>query len=60
MNEMQVFTNSEFGQIRAFEIDGEPWCVGKDVARALGYGEGNPLLTQLQNTLMKKTRGSPN
>lgn len=39
MNKMQVFTNPEFGEIRAIEIDGEPWCVGKDIARALGYAD---------------------
>ena len=37
MNEIQVFNNSEFGQIRTMIIDGEPWFVGKDVAVALGY-----------------------
>lgn len=34
---LQVFTNPEFGQIRAVEIDSEAWLVGKDVAVALGY-----------------------
>lgn len=37
MNNIQVFNNSEFGDIRTVEIDGEPWFVGKDVATALGY-----------------------
>lgn len=37
MNDLQIFSNAEFGQIRAVEIDGEPWLVGKDVAKALGY-----------------------
>lgn len=37
MNEMQVFTNPEFGKIRTLEIKGEPWLFGKDVATALGY-----------------------
>ena len=37
MNEMQVFTNPEFGEIRTLEIKGEPWLFGKDVASALGY-----------------------
>lgn len=36
MNELQIFQNSEFGQVRTIEIDGEPWLVGKDVAVALG------------------------
>lgn len=36
MNELQIFQNSEFGEIRTIEKDGEPWFVGKDVAAALG------------------------
>ena len=37
MNQMEIFKNPEFGAIRAVEVDGEPWLVGKDVALALGY-----------------------
>lgn len=37
MNEIRVFNNPEFGNIRTVMIDGEPWLVGKDVAVALGY-----------------------
>lgn len=37
MNELQIFSNPEFGQVRTVEIEGEPWLVGKDVAEALGY-----------------------
>lgn len=37
MNELQVFTNPEFGQVRTLTIEEEPWFVGKDVAVALGY-----------------------
>ena len=37
MNDIQVFNNEEFGNIRTVEIDGEPWFVGKDIALALGY-----------------------
>lgn len=37
MNELIIFNNPEFGEIRTVEVDGEPWLVGKDVARALGY-----------------------
>ena len=39
MNQMEIFKNPEFGTIRAVEIDGEPWLVGKDVALALGYDD---------------------
>lgn len=41
MNNLQVFDNPEFGQVRVVEIDGEPWLVGKDVAAALGYSDTN-------------------
>lgn len=37
MNELQVFTNEQFGAIRTAEINGEAWFVGKDVADILGY-----------------------
>ncbi|WP_161474786.1 BRO-N domain-containing protein [Acutalibacter sp. 1XD8-36] len=37
MNDLQIFNNSEFGEIRTIQRDGEPWFVGKDVAIALGY-----------------------
>lgn len=37
MNELQIFENAEFGQVRTVTIDNEPWFVGKDVAIALGY-----------------------
>ena len=37
MNNIQVFNNSEFGDIRTVEIDGKPYFVGVDVAKALGY-----------------------
>ena len=37
MSELMIFNNPEFGEIRTMEMNGEPWLVGKDVARALGY-----------------------
>lgn len=37
MNELKIFENPEFGAIRTIVIDNEPWFVGNDVARALGY-----------------------
>jgi len=36
---MQIFTHTDFGNIRAVLIDGEPYAAGIDVARALGYAE---------------------
>lgn len=37
MNELRVFDNAQFGQVRTINKDGEPWFIGKDVAEALGY-----------------------
>lgn len=37
MNELKIFENPEFGAIRTVVIDDEPWFVGNDVAKALGY-----------------------
>lgn len=39
MNEVQVFTNEEFGSVRTIAIDGEHWFVGKDVAEKLFYSK---------------------
>ena len=37
MNELQIFNNPEFGEIRTIEIEGKPYFVASDVASALGY-----------------------
>lgn len=37
MNEIQIFKNEDFGEIRTIEINGDPWFVGKEVAEKLGY-----------------------
>lgn len=37
MNELQIFKDDRFGEVRTITIYGEPWFVGKDVATALGY-----------------------
>lgn len=37
MNDLQIYNNEEFGDIRTVTINNEPWFVGKDVAEALGY-----------------------
>lgn len=37
MNELQIFNSEEFGQVRTVEINGKPYFVGVDVAKALGY-----------------------
>ena len=39
MNELQIFNSEEFGQVRTVEINGKPYFVANDVAKALGYVE---------------------
>ena len=39
MNDIQIFENADFGQVRTVEVNGTPYFVGKDVATALGYAK---------------------
>ena len=41
MNDIQKFTNDEFGTIRVANHDGEEWFVAKDVCRILGISDPN-------------------
>lgn len=41
MNEIKVFENEEFGQVRTLIIESEVWFVGKDIADNLGYRNGS-------------------
>lgn len=39
MNDIQIFNSPEFGEVRTVIINGEPWFVGRDVAKSLGYAK---------------------
>ena len=41
MNELQIFNNPDFGQVRMVMIEDTPYFVGKDVADILGYVNGS-------------------
>lgn len=41
MNELKIFNNPEFGDVRTMMVDDEVWFVGKDVAEALGYSNSS-------------------
>ena len=41
MNDLQIFKNDTFGQVRILEKDNELWFVAKDVADTLGYQNGS-------------------
>lgn len=46
MNELKIFENPEFGEIRTIEIDGKPYFCGSDVAKALGYAKPRNAINQ--------------
>lgn len=56
MNELQIFTNAEFGSVRTTVIDGEPFFVGKDVAEILGYRDTSDALKRYVDEEDKLTR----
>ena len=52
MNDIQIFQNPEFGEIRTVMIEGEPWFVGRDIAKALGYARpDNAVSTHCRHSL---------
>lgn len=46
MNNLQVFNNKEFGSIRTINIDGKPWFVANDIAKALGYSNARDAVSK--------------
>lgn len=46
MNELMLFNNDKFGEIRGVEIEGKPYVVASDVAKALGYKRPNDAISQ--------------
>lgn len=47
MNELSVFENEQFGQVRTIQLDGEPWFVAADVCRALDIANVSNALARL-------------
>lgn len=64
MNELEIFKNEEFGEIRIVLIENEPWFVGRDVAIALGYAKPeNAIATHVEKedrytTTLKQGNGT--
>lgn len=44
MNELQIFNNPDFGEVRTLETNGKVLFCGSDVAKALGYSRPNDAL----------------
>lgn len=49
MKDMMIFQNPEFGEVRAQEINGEPWFVLKDVCDVLGIGNASNVVSRLDD-----------
>lgn len=65
MNELQIFKNNEFGEIRTVTKNNEPWFVATDVCSALDISNTSQALTRLdddeKNTIiLNEGIGNPN
>lgn len=49
MNNLQIFNNPEFGEIRTIQRDGEPWFVLKDVCNVLDLGSPHKVADRLED-----------
>ena len=48
-NNVQVFNNDEFGEVRTVMIHGEPWFVASDVCKVLEIGNPSQAFTRLDD-----------
>lgn len=46
MKKLQLFISKEFGEIRGMEVNGKPYVVAKDIAKALGYKDTTNAIKQ--------------
>lgn len=49
MNELQIFKNEEFGEVRSLKIGDEPWFVASDVCKALDISNPTIATQRLDN-----------
>ena len=57
MNELKVFDNPEFGEVRTVEVNGKPYFVASDVARSLGYKRPNDAVSAHCKGTLKRRIG---
>lgn len=61
MNEVKIFENEKFGEIRTVVINGEPWFVAADVCRALEISNSRDAVQRLdedeKGMVLTDTRG---
>lgn len=57
MNELIIFNNPEFGEVRTIEEDGKVLFCGNDVAKALGYKRPNDAISAHCRCTVKRRTG---
>ena len=53
-NNIQVFNNEEFGEVRVIEENGKPLFCGNDVAKALGYSNAPDAMRRHCRAIVKR------
>lgn len=53
-NEMTIFENKQFGNVRTMMVDGEPWFAATDVCRCIGVGNASSVVNRLSNEEKQK------
>lgn len=59
MNQLQVFNNTEFGQVRTMMISGSPWFVAKDVCECLGITKHRDAVSRLDGDERGRLKWTP-
>lgn len=54
MNKIEIFESEEFGTIKTVIKNGEPWFIGRDVAKSLGYSNTKDALSNHVDTEDKR------
>ena len=54
VNQIQLFTNSVFGEVRAIKIEDKVWFVGRDTVKSLGYETATTSYTYYINKFVKE------
>lgn len=54
MNELRIFDNPEFGQVRTVMIDGKPYVCASDVAESLGYSNPRDAISRHCKGVVKR------
>lgn len=49
MNELQIFKNDTFGEVRTVSLEGEPWFVAADVCRVFGIVNHRNIVARLDD-----------